>query len=80
MHVLFGNPKRRKDHHLDDSPYSDSLNRIDIRSSYRLVMIGTGMVILEQTTDPIFSHLNLSFVTIISLAFSISSSSLPAFF
>ena len=33
--ILFGNiPNRRKDHHLDDSPFSDNLNRIDIRSSY----------------------------------------------
>ena len=32
---LFGNiPKRRKDHHLDDSPFSDNLNRIYIRSSF----------------------------------------------
>ena len=28
--TLFGNiPKRRKNHHLDDSPFSDNLNRID---------------------------------------------------
>ena len=30
--ILFGNiPKRRKDHHLDDSLFSDNLNRIDIK-------------------------------------------------
>ena len=49
--------------------------RIDIRSSYDRYDL-----ILEWNTDPIFSHLSLSSVTMFSPVFSVSSSSLPAFF
>ena len=55
-------------------PFSDNLNRIDISSSYDRYGL-----ILEQIQMPLFSHLNLSHVTMFSPALSVSSSSLPAF-
>ena len=75
--MLFGNiPKRRNAHHLDDSPFSDNLNRIDIRFSYD----DRYGLKFEWNTDPIFSHINLSFVTMFSPAFSVSSSCFFSFF
>ena len=76
--ILFGYiSNRRKDHHLHDSPFYDNLNRINIRSSndrYGLILE------YIKYRSYIFSHhLNLSSVTVFSPAFSVSSSSLPAF-
>ena len=74
--ILFGNfPKRRKNRHLDDSPFPGNLNRLDIRSSFDRYDL-----IFEWNTDPIFSHLNLSSVTVFSPTCYVSSSSLRAFF
>ena len=57
--ILFGNISiRRKDHHLDDSSFSDNLNGIAIRSSY---MYDRSVLILEYINyaNPLYSHISI---------------------
>ena len=75
--ILFGNIlNRRKDQHLDDSPFSDNLNRIDIRSSYdRYGLILEYMKYRSYILISQYVHCHRVFS-----GFSVSSSSLLFFF
>ena len=61
--ILFGNiPNQSKDHHLEDSPFSDNLSRIDIRSSinYRFYILTSQSFLCHRVFSGLFCLFFLS--------------------